>query len=450
MSAFSRNVDAAIEAARNRSVPGLVNALALGGIAWGVLALGYGLTAGDRVWTLGALIVAAVYTFQIAQGALMLSVIHAGTQARWGRGVKRIAESYGLFLPIGWAVLSLLLIIGLDVFPWNPATTNGHPVSLTPHSPEAAHAKELWLDPTFFVVRNILAIGYMVVIDLIYLRASLRPDLMAARAKGIQGPGWWSWVIGGETDIKAATERAARVQEGMVPLMGFSYAFVMSAIAFDFIMSLDPWWFSNMFGGWLFMSSVWGGLALTAVTTMLSLDWLGLRSFVKTSTMHDLGRFMLAGTMFWGYTLYAQILPIWYANMPEETGFLMVRLMLPQWIPLAKTVAVLCFLAPFTILLSRGLKKMRWPFATVATIILVGIFLERSLLVMPSVWHEATVPWGNFLLINVGLLAGMVGAMVSVSSRALASMPAVPVTDPLLEGHPWDVHVHSLDAHAHH
>lgn len=451
MSAHEKNVAAALSAIKTRTLPPLVNGLALGGIAWGVAALGYGLTAGDKGWTLGALLVALVYTFSIAQGAMMLSVILTGTQARWGRGLKRIAESYGLYLPFAWVLISLFLVFGVDLYPWHPHTITGDPVSLAPHSPEAPHSKELWLSPTSFVVRNILVLGFMVLVDLWFLRASLKPDLIAARKElGNAGPAWWGWIVGNETDVAKAVADGEKTMGGMVPLMGFSYALVMSNVAFDLIMSLDPWWFSNMFGGWTFMSALWGGLALIAVTTMLSLDWLSLRSFVKPNTTHDLGRFMLAGTMFWGYTLYAQILPIWYADMPEETGFLMVRLMLPQWIPLSKVVAILCFIAPFTILLSRGIKKMRWPFAGIAGIILMGLFLERSLLVMPSVWLEPTVPWGSFLFINLGLLAGAVGLMVSVVARVLSTIPAVPVTDPLLETHPWDVHVHSLDAHAHH
>ena len=135
--------------------------------------------------------------------------------------------------------------------------------------------------------------------------------------------------------------------------------------------------------------------------------------------------------------------------MPEETDYLLVRMYLPEWSWLAKTVAVCCFIAPFTILLSRGIKKMRWPFAGICTLIMVGIFLERSLLVMPSVYFEDTFPLANFLIVNVGVFIGMLGLLTTIIGRVLASTPSITITDPLIEPHPWDVHVHSLDATGH-
>ena len=152
--------------------------------------------------------------------------------------------------------------------------------------------------------------------------------------------------------------------------------------------------------------------------------------------------------MFWAYTTYAQLLPIWYTDMPEETDFLLVRMYLPQWSWLAKTVAICCFVGPFTILLSRGIKKMRYPFAGICTLIMFGIFMERSLLVMPSVYFGDTFPTVDFLIVNVGMLAGFLGLMVQVVGRVMAQLPMLVISDPYLGEHPWDQHVHSLD-HAH-
>ena len=183
-----------------------------------------------------------------------------------------------------------------------------------------------------------------------------------------------------------ARTRGIREQSTLVPFIALTYAVVFSGLAFDLIMSLSPWWFSNMFGGWIFMSSFWLGMATMGLVAMLSRDWLNLGDFVTTSVMHDLGKLLLAACMFWAYTTYAQLLPIWYTDMPEETDYLLVRLFLPQWSWLARLVAITCFIAPFTILLSRGVKKMRWPFAAVCVLIMCGLFLERSLLVLPSIY----------------------------------------------------------------
>jgi len=229
--------------------------------------------------------------------------------------------------------------------------------------------------------------------------------------------------------------------------MALSYALIMSFLAFDLIMSLSPWWFSNMFGGWTFVSSFWVSLACVGFVAMIGRDWLKVGDFVKGNVTHDIGKLLLAGCMFWAYTAYAQLLPIWYTDMPEETDFLLIRLFLPQWSWLSQTVAITCFVAPFTILLSRGIKKMRYPFAALCALIMVGIFLERSLLVYPSIYMGADFPWPNFLFVSVGVWLGFLGAFTQVVGRVLAGIPGVCIADPYLETHPWDVHVHSLDQH---
>ena len=182
---------------------------------------------------------------------------------------------------------------------------------------------------------------------------------------------------------------------------------------------------------------------------MLGRDWLGLKGILTHVTTHDHGKMLLAFCMFWAYTTYAQLMPIWYTDMPEETSFLLVRLQLPAWAWLSKTVAIMCFLAPFTILLSRGIKKMRYPFAAICALIMTGLFLERSLVVMPSIYLEDTFPMMDFLIVNVGIWFGALGIMTQFVGRFLAQTPSLVVSDPKLGDHPWDQHVHSLD-HAQH
>ncbi len=88
---------------------------------------------------------------------------------------------------------------------------------------------------------------------------------------------------------------------------------------------------------------------------------------------------------------------------------------------------------------------MRWPFAAICLLIMTGVFLERSLVVMPSVFFGPEFPVVDFLVVNVGILLGFLGVMVQVVGRALAVIPAVVVSDPYLASHPWDVHVHAAE-----
>lgn len=448
MSSHMPDVNPVIDGVAGRGLPSTVNLVSLVMIGLGVFGLIYGFAVAGAIWTWGAFLVALFYVLALAQGGLMFAVILSGTWGRWGRPLKRIGETFAFFMPVVLVLLLVFLVGGLGIYSWNPNTIIGTGmVDLAPHTAETWSSKPMWLTPGFFMARQIVGLLILLALNLLYLRASLRPDFIQAKARlGAKAPAWWDRVIGGSTDLAEAVKSGQRTQGVLVPILGVSYAFIFSMFAFDLLMSLSPWWFSNMFGGWVFASSVWSALAAIGLVAMLGRDWLGLGDWVKQNVTHDLGKLLLAFCMFWAYTAYAQVLPIWYADMPEETDFLLVRFVLPQWSWLSKTVAILCFLAPFTVLLSRGVKKMRWPFAGVCGLILVGMFMERTLLVMPSIHLGDTFPWLNFFLVSVPVWLGFLGLMIQVCGRVLASVPSVPISDPFLEPHPWDVHVNSLDA----
>lgn len=450
MSSHSIDISPHIESVRHRTVPGTARMVAIAGIVLGVIGFGYGMMT-NPVWAWGAWLVATLFVLGLAQGGVCFSVMMTLTWARWGRPLKRIAEAFGFFLPIAYLMLLVLLLAGNGIYPWHEGQMIfDEPVALEPHSPGAWASKEIWLSLPFFIARQVLALGLLIVLDLLYIRSSLRPDLIAAQQTlGDDAPGWWSWFTGGAGTVEAEAERSANTQATLGVFIGILYALVFSMLAFDLVMSLSPWFFANMFGGWFFASSFWIALAALGITGLLTRDWLGVRRLVSPTVMLDVGKLCLAFCMFWAYTAFAQVLPIWYANMPEETDFLLIRMTLPEWSWLARTVAVLCFLTPFTVLVSRGIKKMKWPFIGILTVILVGIFLERTLLVMPSIYFEGSFPVGLFLITSVGTWLGALGGFALVVMTVLSKLPALPITDEKLETHPWDVHVHSLDA-AHH
>lgn len=449
---FHDKTDAVIEAVRGRSVPGTLKTLCFAGIAVGLLGFGYGLFAGNPGWAWGALLVATFFAMGVSQGGVVFAGIMQGTQARWGRPLKRVGEAFGFYLPVTWLLLAVFLVGGgLSIYPWSPDWIHGAPISLEPHASGAWRSKPIWLSPGFFVARQLGGLGLLMALNFVFIRNAMGPDLLAMKNKlGADAPSspLWGWMVG-SGDAKARAEKGLASNYTLVPIMGMAYALIFSMFAFDLVMSVDPWWYSNMFGGWIFMSSILLGMGGIALFATLGRGWLSLGTFVDAKVTHDLGKLMLAGTMFWGYTLFAQILPIYYTDVPEETNFLLVRLFLPQWSWLAKTVAVLVFITPFTMLLSRGLKKMYAPFAALALISMFGLFLERTLLVMPSVYLGDAFPWMDFLLVSIPVGIGVMSGFVLTVSSVLAKTPAISVTDPLLDEHPWDQHVHALGS-AHH
>jgi hypothetical protein len=448
------DVNAAIDAVATRKVPAAVQLGGIAAIVIGIVGFGIGM-ATDPAWAWGAVLVGILYVTALAFGGLAFSLVATLTWARWSRPLKRVAETFALFGPIAWLLIAIFVIVANGLYPWHAGTFNpGGQIAIEPHSPAVLFAaKPQYLTVPFFIARQVIGVGLLAGLGFIYLRASLRPDLIMAKARlGDRAPGWWGMFIGGAGDLASEVKASDRTQSNLAPFVVIAYAIIMTLIHMDLIMTLAPWWYANMFPAWLSASSFWLSMHALVVTSLVGLDWLGLRGWVKPKTTHDIGKLILAFTMAWAYMLFAQILPIWYANMPEETDFLLVRMTLPQWAWLSRTVAVLCFLMPFTVLTSRGIKKMRWPFVALLCCMMFGVFLERTVLVMPSVYHGDTFPWAQFLLTSIPVWIGFLGLFFTFVTQVLARMPALPVSDPLLEEHPWDMHVHADMAHdrAHH
>jgi hypothetical protein len=451
MSSAFIDVTPVIDAVPGRSVPPALLGAGLVMMAVGLLSIGYGFAATGAAYTWGAILVGLLYLLALAQGAAVYCAMLTSTWGRWGRPMKRIAEAYMLLMPIAYLALLVFLLFGLGIYKWNPATIiPGGAYDLAPHSPEAIAIKPIWFSKGFYFARLLGGFGFLMILDLIYVRASLAPDLLMAKLRlGNKAPAWWNSIIGSHTSVEKAVEAGQHTQTVVSPVIIIASGYILTIMAIDLVMSLQPSWAGNLFPGWLSMSSFWLSLAAIGAMSMLLRDWLGLKGIIRANNTHDLGKLMLAGCMFWGYTTFAQIIPIWYTNMPEETDFLLIRMMLPAWGGLARVVAALCFVAPFTILLSRGLKKMQWPFFGICALIMVGLFLERSLLVLPQVYFGDTFPMVSFILVNVGVWIGVLGLALTAMTQFLARVPAAVITDPDLQTHPWDVHIGSLDR-AHH
>jgi hypothetical protein len=149
-------------------------------------------------------------------------------------------------------------------------------------------------------------------------------------------------------------------------------------------MALQPHWFSNLLGGFYFMGSFLGAHMLLALMSMYGASQLGISDLVSPKQRHDLGKLCFGFTVFWTYLMWAQFLVIWYGNLPEETGFVFARLW-GAWRPVGVAVGVGMFVIPFFGLLGVAPKKVRATMGFFAAVSLVSLWLERYLLVLPSV-----------------------------------------------------------------
>ena len=270
-----------------------------------------------------------------------------------------------------------MLTGGLDIYEWS---------SWTEVERHHFHHKGIYLEEDFFILRMTVLLGILLLLNISYIRLSLRADCgMAVQRLGDKAPALWRKLakgFSGEADLEQIYIKQSRI----APVVAISYALIFSVLAVDMSMSLSPHWYANMFPAWYFMSCFWSGLVFLGIVSLTLRKWLGFGELLTGKVYHDLGKLTFAFCMFWGYTTFAQWLAIWYGNMTEEIGFLLVRSELEPWKDITRLVWALCFGMPFAMLLSRGLKKVPAAYLTVAGVLAVGLFLERYIVVMPSVW----------------------------------------------------------------
>ena len=386
--------------------------LALGLVGAGAFLYGVFLGDGTRAWQ--ALLVNFLFFAGLAQAGVVLSAIMQATSARWGRPLKRAAEATAGFLPVAFVLLIVLL---LGIATWAPWVD------------EPVQAKQPWLNVPFFVARELGAFLLLSGLSLAYVYHSLRPDVGMLHESGDRkAVGLAERLIGGWQGIDSERAASHRWQGWLAPAVLIAYAWVFTLVAFDFIMSLDPHWFSTLAGGYFFIGNLFAGLAFLAVVAAWGRDRLGIERYVGRQQLHDVGKLLFGFCMLWAYMFWSQYLVIWYGDLPEETKFIAHR-MHGTWAPVAWTVFALVFVVPFVVLLSRAVKTHVRGLVSIATVALVGMWLERFILVSPSIWHGDGIPLG---VPEALITAGVLGLFAFCYTGFLQAFPVLPVSDPLL------------------
>ena len=315
-----------------------------------------------------------LFFMSVAQGALLLSAVVSITKGLWSRPIRRFALSFVGFLPLAYLALIPLFLAADHVFPWIAEPIPG---------------KDVWLNVPFLTVRNLLLFGALIGIDLAFAYYALRPDLGLVRDQ-VPPPlrQFYARLTAHWLGQEAEELRSHRRLLVLAPALVATYALAMGLIAWDFIMSLEPHWFSTLLGPYFFMGAFLGGIMATALMTLLYRDRLELEQWILPSTLHDLGKLGFGFTVFWGYLFFSQYIVIWYGLLPIEQAFVIHRFT-PPFMYVAQLVGILLFVIPFFGLLGVVTKRRPRLFATLAIISLVGLYLERYLLIYPSLWIGA-------------------------------------------------------------
>lgn len=357
----------------------------------------------QRAWQI--FLVNFLFWSSLAQGGIVFAATYDLTKAKWGPTFRWLAQGMGMFLPIS-LLLFFVLFAGTDLLlPWVR-----HPVP----------AKAQWLNVPFLFSRDTLGLLILYGFSMTYLYNALRP-VVGARLEqdSAAASPLLTLLTKGWRGLEAEQARSQQALSFVLPIFLILYAVVFSLIGFDWVMSLDPHWHSTLFGAYFFISSFYLGMAATVILAVLLRKSLPpLQDTGGRMQFHDFGKLMFGFCLVAGDFFWSQYVVIWYGNIPEETHYIILRTREMPWAVIAWIVLFLCFIGPFVVLLSRWVKEHPRVFLCVASGIVIGMWLERYLLVVPSLWHPTGFPLGWIeLLITLGFMATFLLSYLSFVGR---------------------------------
>ena len=344
----------------------------------------------DRAWH--AYLTAYYYFFLLSIGGLFFTSIQHIARAGWSVNIRRFCESFTAYLPVAAGGALLLLFAGHHLYEWMDKAKVAED--------ELLMHKSGYLNLPFFLIRMVVFFSLWFLFRKKLVGLSLEQDKT------------------GEDNL---SERSVGWSIGF--LMTFAISFSLFAV--DLIMSLQPHWFSTIFGVYCFAGLFQSTMAAMILLILHCRKQGVLNGLVDENHLHDLGKYMFAFTVFWAYIAYSQYMLIWYANLPEETVFYIPRVT-GAWMYSSAALLLFKFIVPFLVLLSRRAKRSPAVLSTVAVLILVMQYVDLHWLIYPNLDSE------NVLLglPELGTFLGFGGAFLYTTFTFLSKHAIVPVKDP--------------------
>lgn len=381
---------------KNYQFEGGIKKLSMGLILLGVVAFVASFSMDKAVGWVDYL-VSTLYFTTVAVSGLFFMALSGVVQASWLTPYKRVAESMTKFLPIAF-VLMIGTYFGMHtIYEWTHADLVANDAIL--------REKVAYLNEPFFLVR-------MFVIFALWIG-------MSAKLRSISTKMDTTW---SESIIDSQTKWSAL---GIIV-----FGLTISVASWDWIMSIEPHWFSTIFGVGIFAGSFVSGIAFITITVIL-LKRRGYFEHVNDNHLHDLGKWMFGMSVFWAYIWVSQYILIWYANIPEETIYYVDRL--THWNTTFFVNVIVNFILPFFLLMTRGAKRNSNRLLLVATIILIGHFIDLYLMVAPKIFHHYHAHITGFGIVQALQLVGMFGLFIFVVGKSLSKVNIVAKHDPTLE-----------------
>jgi hypothetical protein len=360
-------------------------------IAVGFLVFAYGLKASpERVWP--AYLNAFFYFSCLGLGGLFFTAINHISRAGWSASIRRYAEAMTAFIPF-ILIGGLVLLFGMKyLYPWtDPEIIAANPLIA---------AKTQYLNINFFIARILFF-----------------------------SMGWFAfkWFIVGHSLHQDQDGRDEHTIKNLPLSVGFIAFFSLSFSLFsvDLLMSLMPTWYSTIFGIYCFAGLFQSSLAVLALIIIYMKRTGVVQGYVTTEHLHDVVKYMKGFTVFWAYIAFSQFMLIWYANIPEETEYYIMRSQ-HGWLGISFALLVFRFIVPFLALLPRGLKRNENHVIAVSILILLMQYVDIWWMVYPNFFD------GNMIIgfWELGLFALFAGLFLLSLAIFFSKFSPVAIKDP--------------------
>ena len=334
-----------------------------------------------------------IFWLGVALGCLAIVMIQHITGGAWGLALRRILESGARTIP-AMALLFVPVLFGMKkLYPW----ARPELVAANPH----LQHKVPYLNPTFFTVRAAIYFACWSLLAWLLSRWSRRQD---------------------ETGDERFVDRFQKLSAGGLLV----FVLTMTFASVDWVMSMEPFWFSTIYGGLLMTGFAVSAFCFAVAVAILLARSGPLERLVTPKVLHDLGKLMFAFVMVWAYFALSQFLIIWYGNLPEEIPWYQRRFR-GGWQWLGLVIILFHFALPFLLLLSRSVKRDSKRLLRVAVLVFVMRLVDLYWVVAPGYFHDNTMHW-----LDMAAVVGLGGLWVVLFTTELARVPPLPQRDPYL------------------
>lgn len=316
-------------------------------------------------------------------GVFFVAVFDVSMSA-WQSNLKRLSEAMWGFLPVGFVTLLIVATAGHGIYHWmhEGIADFGHE-----NYDKIIAGKVAWLNTPGFIMRMCIYFAGWMILAFLMRKNSRQED-----------------IEGGTKFYKKSIILGA--------IFVVFFAITSSTSAWDWVMSLNPHWYSTMFGWYMFVSQFVSFFAVMIIMVIL-LQRSGYLKFVNDSHLHDLGKFLFAFSLLWMYMWFCQFMLIWYGDIPEETAYFHKRF---HEFPIIQGFTLfLGFLAPFFIMMTRNSKRNKHILLFMAFVVLVAHYLDFFMMIMPDAVHH----FHGWSTLEFGVVALFAGIFIFITFKSL-------------------------------